>query len=373
MLLCLGSFLNMLKVLGQGSWGDYSVYYHSAVAALHNNNPYLLKGTFVDGYIYPPISLVFFYPLALMPIMVAGKIWAIFSFVCLLVALWLLLKQYNATDNRLLLGIVGILVFNFFPAKFTLGMGQVNNVILLLIVLAMYLNKRGRDGFAGALFGTALTLKYAPLFILPYLLIRRKWRAIIATCITIIIFFILGFLVLLPETSIYYFQHVVLALGLSSSWTAYYNQALSGFLIRDFSWLTNSQLTITRYVMSLIMLAISLYVVLKRKLQSKSNPDLEIGVFITLNLLLNTFSEQHHFVLLLIPLLVTFFVLKQNKLKWHYYILLAFCYILTAINMKTPSDFPILLQSHVFYGAFMLWIFDLYLLWKPTLKLNLNK
>jgi len=364
LLLCFCSFLNLLKVFGLGSWGDFNIYYHSATAALHNSNPYLLKGAFIGGYIYPPLCLLLFYPFVWIPLILAGQIWTFVSLACLLIAIWILVKQYNATTNKLLLGVIWILVFNFFPVKFTLGMGQLNNIILLLVVFAMYAIKKKKDGWAGTVFGLALTLKYTPIYILPYLLVRKKWRTIIFLIGTICILFTAGFIIVMPTISIYYFQHVIFSLGFSSSWTDYYNQALSGFLIRDFSGFTNTQITTTRYVLSLLMLAASLYIVSKRKSPAVKNTDLEISIFITLNLLLNTFSEQHHFVLLLIPLLVTYFIIKQNNLSWQYYGILAICYLLAALNMKTPSAYPTILQSHVFYGTLVLWLFDLYLLHK---------
>ena len=77
-ILCLGSFLNVLKVFRQGSWPDFSISYHSANVALHGINPYTLQGIFIGGFLYP---------LAIIPYLVAGKIWATVSIVCLIAAL----------------------------------------------------------------------------------------------------------------------------------------------------------------------------------------------------------------------------------------------------------------------------------------------
>jgi alpha-1,2-mannosyltransferase len=367
-ILCFASFLNMAKVITYNDWPDFSFFYNNGYAAVHQNNPYRLMQA--DGsYIYPPISLLLFIPLTPLPVMIAGRVWTVFSIILLLVSVWLLLKQYGATKNLMIICITGILVFNFFPVKFNLGMGQINNVMLLLIVLAMSVSNKEKDGLAGAFYGTSIALKYMPLFILPYLLIRKKWRMLLALCATILGLMLVGFIVIMPSASIYFFEHTVLNTALFSSWYVYYNQALSGFLLRDFPMFSAVQLDIIRISISLLFLLITAYVVLKRRRHKKENPDLEISVFLILNLLLNTFSDQHHFVLFLIPLLVTFFVLKQNKLKWKYYVIPAICYLLVASNMKNPSAFPVLLQSHVFYGAVLLWIFDLYLLAKPDLKL----
>src|SRR5207248_1333232 len=118
--------LNCAKVMKLDYWPDFNVFYYSAQDALHNNNPYLLKGQFKGGYLYPPISLLLFYPFADFPVALAGKLWSALSILCLLASLWLLLRIYNASGNVITFGIAGILAFNYFPVKFTLGMGQLN-------------------------------------------------------------------------------------------------------------------------------------------------------------------------------------------------------------------------------------------------------
>lgn len=359
----LGSFLNMAKVIGLTFWGDFNIYYYSATALIHQQNPYVLKGSFVGGYLYPPISLFIFYPFIIFPITIAGKIWAIVSILSLLLGVWLILRVYNATHNRLLIEIVGILVFNFFPVKFTLGMGQINNVILLLIAVAVYAYEKNRKDASGELLGVSLLLKYFLLLLFPYFLIKRNYRLLITSFVTVLVLTLISFLFIKPEIIFYFFQKTFVVVSTAPG-GYYYNQALSGFLIRDFSWLTNSQLTITRYVISAVMLVISFWLIIKNKQNTKKTFKLEMSIIITLSLLLNTFSLQHHFVLLLIPLLITYFILKEHKCKRYYYIILAICYILAAVNIKNPTAYPSIIQSHVFYGAMILWIFDLYLLHK---------
>src|SRR5437867_12480625 len=89
------SFLNMVKVVGLCFWPDFNIYYYSARAALHSSNPYLLTASFVGGYLYPPICLLIFYPLAFLPMIIAGRVWALLSIACLIAAIWLILKLYD--------------------------------------------------------------------------------------------------------------------------------------------------------------------------------------------------------------------------------------------------------------------------------------
>jgi len=359
-LLLIASFLNLLKVLLQSSWPDFSIFYHSARVAIKGIDPYTLQGIFIGGFLYSPICLVLFYPFALLPFVIAGQIWAIVSIICFSFGCWLLLKMYKTERNYVLVCIAGILVFNFFPVKFTLGAGQINNVVFLLIAAALYTGKKKKVFLSGALFGLSLLLKYYPLFIILYLLVKKKWQMLFGLCVTIVVLFSVSFLFFTPVTIFYFFHHVLFSISTSPK-NDYYNQALSGFLLRDFGQLTNSQFTVLNIVLSVVFLIVSLWIIVKRP---KSNQNLEISIFVILSLLLNTFSWQHHFVLLLIPLCVTYFTLKEKKLEKKYYFIPALSYILATINLKTPSEFPVIFQAHAFYGAVLLWLFDLYLLYK---------
>ena len=78
------------------------------------------------------------------------------------------------------------------------------------------------------------------------------------------------------------------------------------------------------------------------------------GTLITLNLIVNTFSWQHHFVLLIIPFFATYFAIKKLKNKKVYLLNLVISYILVSINIKDPNVLPIILKSHVLFGSLLL-------------------
>lgn len=147
----------------------------------------------------------------------------------------------------------------------------------------------------------------------------------------------------------------------------YYNQSLSAFLIRGWSSLELE--SILRSIIGAVLILISFIIVWKFKKNDKSGL-LSISFLITLSIIVNTFSWQHHFVWLIIPLFITFYYIKNNHLGKQYYLFLGLSYLLMAVNMKNPSSFPIFVQSHVFYGAILLYILNAYLLFKKT---NLKK
>ena len=356
MLFCLFfiSFVFLLKPLTVSSWQDFSVYYSSAKTMFSSDMS-------LHNYLYPPISLVVFFPFVLFPYVTAGKIWTIVSLMSLLISLWTFLKLYNEHKNIYVILIAGILVSNFFPVKFTLGMGQINIIILLILTIAYSAIVQNKSRLCGVLFGVSLTLKYFPLFIPIYFIVRKKWTLLLVLLMTVLSLFGIGVVFFTPAVSIHFVEQTLPVLT-SSLKTDYYNQALSGFLLRTFS-LSSLEYNIVRIFVSILMIICTVWVIAKKQFDKKFQL-LEVSTFITLSLLLNTFSWQHHFVLLLLPLGVTYFLLKKLQVSWGYFLILICSYLLVAMNAKSPQDLPVIFQSHVFWGALLLWVFDLYLLYK---------
>lgn len=94
-----------------------------------------------------------------------------------------------------------------------------------------------------------------------------------------------------------------------------------------------------------------------------------MGVIVVLNLILNPFSWQHHFVFLLFPLIsVYLYLIKTHTKNAWLFVILLISYLLTAANIKYPEKLPDLFQSHVLYGSMLLF----YLIGKLLKKYKLN-
>ena len=174
--------------------------------------------------------------------------------------------------------------------------------------------------------------------------------------------FFVSMYILHIDVIIHYFTQTLPSL--LSSWKGdYYNQSLSGFLTREVPNVLFR--SIARIIMSLVLLAVTIVLYIKNKKKDQASYLLKIGIVLTLSVLLNSFSWQHHFVFL-IPAyyFVFFYILKKVRNKRNYMIMLLISYILVGINFAHPSDIPTLIQSHVFYGAFLLYVETLYILYR---------
>lgn len=166
----------------------------------------------------------------------------------------------------------------------------------------------------------------------------------------------------------YFIQKIVPTL--INSWKGdYYNQSLTGVLVR-FGIYNNRELI--RNLLVLTITLPTLWIALLNKSKDKFVVNLIIGTLLTLNLLVNSFSWQHHFVWLLPSFLATYFYLKKINAKNYFYYLLFLCYLLVSINLKYPLNFASFIQSHVFFGSLLLLFVQATLLQKSTKTFKLK-
>lgn len=347
------SFLYAAKILFIGIYGQDLMYYYNAVHALTGNaNPY------TTGYIYPPICLIILYPLQFLSLPTARLLWTVLSLLALCVSLVLLLKLYNYRLFSTSALLIWSLAFIFFPVRWTLGMGQINMYILLLLSMAIVLFSKGKYTLAGICFGLTLAIKYFPVFILPYLIMRKQWKILWSLILTLVVLTALGFILLPRSVNTQFFTQILPGFLLAGSGNdAYYNQALSGFLAREVQ--DETLRWIWRISTSLSVFFITFLLIYKRP-ANKQRIIFEFGIIITLSLLLNSFSWQHHYTWLLIPLIAVFTTITKAKKSIMEYSVLALVYLLSSININTPGEIPAILLSHTFYGGTLLWMFMLY-------------
>jgi alpha-1,2-mannosyltransferase len=127
---------------------------------------------------YPPCSAVLFAPLGALPLPVAHAVWYAVVFGALAGSLTLSLRLVPREQRTPWLVVLTLLVeAKFYGHELTLG--QVNAVLLLLMLLALHRLRAGAAAGGGALLALVTHVKPYALLFLPYLLVRRRWRAVL--------------------------------------------------------------------------------------------------------------------------------------------------------------------------------------------------
>lgn len=154
---------------------DFGVCYRAGGRVLAGGTLY----TAADGHLqykYSPPAALFFAPLALLPKSAAQAIWfglsLIFLFFIYKLTLDLLPSRRAAIAPLVLLS---ILVMAKDIGR-ELELGQVNLLILLALVLSAQLMIKGRDAPAGLLWGFSLFFKPYALVLLPFFLLKKKFK-----------------------------------------------------------------------------------------------------------------------------------------------------------------------------------------------------
>lgn len=357
-LIFLISVLNILKIFGVTEYFDFKYYYLAVLDFSNGINPYLVD---YFPFPYPPVALLFFYPFVEISLFIAGKIYFVLSFVSLILTIILLLRAFNVPLRSLLSLFIFILFFNFFPTKFSLVMGQLNIFILLLLTLFIYWYKTNRKYLSGLALSLAISLKIFPFLIVPYLAVKKEWKILKALIIALLTIASIVYLLVPYSVIEAFFTNTIPTLLQTGGGMGYYDQSLSAFLARLIG---PESVHLARIIGAITIIFTLLVIWMKRSY--KELDLLMIGVFIILNVLLNGFAWQHHFVWLLIPFFILFFYIKSNKFSKWYYFVLGLSYCLLAFNFESPNSLPTFFLSNQFYGGIILYFLSMYIILKKT-------
>ena len=186
------------------------------------------------GFTYPPFAALALTPLAVLPWTVAQ--WAMklaTVAVALLVVYWFVdqVARRHGWTRWFTWAVAGILVSAFEPFRETLSFGQVN-VLLLGLVLADFRLLIGRGSrFGGAGVGLAAAVKLTPGIFILYLLITRRTRAAVTAAATAAAATLLAFPVA-PRESVLFWTGLLWNTDRVGSPAFVSNQALFGFAAR---------------------------------------------------------------------------------------------------------------------------------------------
>lgn len=366
------SFLIFLKPLTYDYYPDFSYYYYAVETLLRGGNPYVETITSAKLpfspllFAYPPQALFLFLPLSLMPYAVAGKLFTLLSVVSFILSIILLSRIVKLKPFSNLGLFLIILSLNYFPAKFTLGMGQVNNFVLLAIVLFIYFLANKHHILSGIFLAIATLIKVTPFVFFAYLVFYRKWKILFAAVVASLAISLTTYFFVGHEIYFHFFLETLPKL--INAWPGdYYNQSLSGFILRSIN-----GADIQNLLRVFVTLLLSVFSLIALWIHGRKNKMSLIGIniLIILGLLLSSYSWQHHFVWSLIPLFLTFKYIREKSGKVKDFLVLGVSYFLIGVNLKTPLRFPQLLQSHVFFGAMILYFLDLNFLQKEVARLK---
>lgn len=318
------------------------------------------------AYPNPPIMAILLVPfLALPPSLGAAAWFALKAALALAAILGVFALLDDPTRPFPLWGKLLAVAVILKPIEGDLMHGNVNLLMLFLIVAALLACHRRRDGLAGALIGLAIACKLTPALFVFYFLYKRAWRALLGVVSSLIVFTLLvpaavfGWTNNLTYLSSWHEQMVapVIAGNVSSE---HKNQSLPGLLHRmlsdeaSFSEYAGDRKIVLetdnfvnwdpRVVQAIVVAAIGVYGALAAihcRTSIADRPALSLiaewSVVVLGMLLFCERTWKHHCVTLLLPIAVLAYAIAapifSRALRW----LLAALLILAALSMLSTS------------------------------------
>jgi alpha-1,2-mannosyltransferase len=164
---------------------DFQVYRMGGQHVLVGNL-YSAEITVLDQHLlftYAPLAAILFWPLSRLPIFAGQAIWDAIDLVALtaLIAVSIAAARSRSvvrSDWRTALVLLAPIGFLLYPVRYDLALGQINVVLVLMIVadLTTGVSWRARELPKGVLVGAAAAIKLTPLIFIPYLVATRQWR-----------------------------------------------------------------------------------------------------------------------------------------------------------------------------------------------------
>lgn len=301
---------SLLSLMEENNLNDFQVYYQAAQASL-SENPY--KKEYFSPYNYPPSATIFLLPITLLPYKSAELFWLIISVFSLIFSVFLLFKLFFKKASFVLKFFVSVLLLRIFPARFTLVLGQINLIILLILVLSFYFYQRKKMGLAGVFMGIAGAIKLIPLILALFYFLKKEKKALVAALMTFLICNLLAFITFGRQQFLYFFKEILPLLFKQADTrgitTTYINQSLEVFLLR---------LGFSGFLKSLIKWLFILFPIslVAKETLIKNKPLENLKSFsawlLIISIFIPTFSWQHHYVFLFPALLTLFFYWKRN-------------------------------------------------------------
>lgn len=130
---------------------------------------------------FPPPTVFVMLPVAGFPPITAKRIWTCINILLLygVIVLFSKISKLNLQQSASVVLLSGIALYNNFY------LGQVYLLVLLMWMIA-WMQAEKRSGWSGFLLASGIAIKYFPVVTLPAFLIRKNFKAIVATLISLI-------------------------------------------------------------------------------------------------------------------------------------------------------------------------------------------
>jgi alpha-1,2-mannosyltransferase len=213
---------------------DFQIYRWAGLVVRHSGDLYGSDFPYHRlRFTYPPMTALIFAALSVVPVSILRWLFTAASIVSVGAGLWLTLGALGYRRSALRAGVTliaaGVTLW-LAPVQQTLGLGQVNLVLMLIIIADFCLPDTARAKGVGV--GLAAGFKLTPLIFIPYLLLTRRFRAAGVSAATFALTVVVSLVLLPSQSSKFWFGGLFLSPHRTGNNAYVANQSLHGTLSR---------------------------------------------------------------------------------------------------------------------------------------------
>ncbi|MGM9452585.1 glycosyltransferase family 87 protein [Legionella bozemanae] len=343
---------------------DFSSFYYSAQALLHDENPYRNFFTayspsikILPANLNPPFAFWLFDFFARLSFSNALIVWFCFSLILGIIGITITFRFAFATQflQKNYVNLY-LLYFAFFPTLMNFVTQQFGCILLFFIMLGYYFYLNHRDYIAGILWGIIIAIKLFPALLLFYTLKQGRKKVFITMIATLLMAVLLPVLFHGPMIYKHYFKMMNHVFWYGDDW----NASIYGFIFRLF--FGGEKLPNMSYLIPINLLYGVLFIILFlwywRKLGPTENNPINHQPFcltLAMMLFMSPFGWMYYFSLLIFPMILTWFAAleeQQSPAKTMFVWLLCLFLVNLPIDYLNSQDMPDLLVRISFFSSF---------------------
>ena len=183
---------------------DFRIYMWGGHAVTQDARLYLALA-YGHWFTYSPFAAVVFVPIAAIPLAVARVLWDLASVAALAYSIVLILKLAGYRPSRLMIAGATAAAMALDPVYETLFLGQINLILLALILTDVWRVRSGRTAGFGV--GIAAAIKLIPGIFIVFFLLARRTKAAVIGAGTFLGCGLIGLLIA-PNASRQYWEHL---------------------------------------------------------------------------------------------------------------------------------------------------------------------
>ena len=292
--------------------------------------------------LHSPGFFLIFSPLALLPLKLGIILWVIFNQAAFITSVIILIIKIPVNPGKLAEICAVFLIFSFWPLREALHLGQSNFLILFLFVLSLLFMKNKRFFIAGLLLGVCIQINEIYLPVLLLLVFKKYYRTLLGALTALVLLQLSVICVFGVDKLLSYWRHhlVFFSQGdLARIGVGIYSLSFLDLIRRLSGSFLNSRVICLLYAAVVLSVLWITYRLMRNSRDSEFDNDrlqLELSFFITICFLVSPWVHEGYFVVLALPLLVSWFHINNHP-KQASFVLFIITYLILAVKYSFIS------------------------------------